>query len=86
MAHVDDREGIPVVGHVPQSSFAQEQDNHSSRFRRSYVAHYLSAQAEWMNPDPTARRGQPIMWIRGETFPDRVHEMRVLPVEEYLEP
>ena len=59
-------------------------DNHSSRFRRSYVAHYLSAQAEWMSADRSGRRGQPIMWIRGETFADKVHEVErdVLPVGE----
>ena len=33
-------------------------DNHSLRFRRSFVAHYLSAQAEWAN----GRKGQPVMW------------------------
>lgn len=37
-----------------------------------------------MNPDPSARIGQPSMWIRGETFPNRVHEVErdVLPVGE----
>jgi len=87
---VDDREGIPVpvspggVIWFHSHLLHKSTDNHSSRFRRSYVAHYLSAQAEWMNPDRSARRGQPIMWIRGETFPDRVHEVErdVLSVEE----
>ena len=60
-------------------------DNHSLRFRRSYVIHYLSAQAEWSRPD--ARNGnkrQPVMWIRGQTYPDKVHEVErdVRPVSE----
>jgi phytanoyl-CoA hydroxylase len=58
-------------------------DNHSLRFRRSYVSHYLSAHAEWARP-ASAGRGQPVMWIRGETFPDKVYEVGrdVLPVPE----
>ena len=58
-------------------------DNHSLRFRRCYVVHYLSAQAEWAHSAPShGRRGQPVMWIRGRTFPNRVHEVErdVLPV------
>ena len=44
-------------------------DNHSLRFRRSYVVHYLSAQAEWSRPAARNNRTrQPVMWIRGETF------------------
>ena len=56
-------------------------DNHSLRFRRSYVIHYLSAQAEWAKGDGTYR-GQPVMWVRGDTYPDKVHEVErdVLPV------
>ena len=50
-------------------------DNHSQRFRRSYVAHYLSARAQWSNPEK-ARQGQPVMWIRGKTYPDKVHEVK----------
>ena len=58
-------------------------DNHSLRFRRSYVSHYLSAQAEWTNSE-RKWRGQPVMWVRGETFPNKVHEVErdVLPVSE----
>jgi len=57
-------------------------DNHSLRFRRCYVSHYLSAQAKWAQSTSTG--GQPIMWIRGETFPDKVHEVQhdVLPIPE----
>ncbi len=58
-------------------------DNHSLRFRRSYVSHYLSAHAEWSSPKP-AGRGQPIMWIRGETFSGKVREVErdIVPVSE----
>ena len=60
-------------------------DNHSLRFRRSYVVHYLSAQAEWSRPAARNNRTrQPVVWIRGETFPDKVHEVErdILPVSE----
>ena len=60
-------------------------DNHSLRFRRSYVIHYLSALAEWAHPGAlNNRRRQPVMWIRGETFRDKVHEVErdILPVPE----
>jgi phytanoyl-CoA hydroxylase len=58
-------------------------DNHSLRFRRSYVSHYLSARAEWSSPEKIGA-GQPIMWIRGDTYADRVHQVEheVLPVSE----
>ena len=58
-------------------------NNHSQRFRRSYVSHYLSAQAEWFDPEK-AGKGQPIMWIRGRTFPGKVREVTrgVLPVPD----
>ncbi len=49
-------------------------DNHSGRFRRSYVSHYLSAQAERANAD-SARTGSPVMWVRGATFPGKVTEV-----------
>ena len=53
-------------------------DNHSKRFRRSFVSHYLSAQAEWANGPG---RGQPVMWVQGTTFPGKVEEVEwdVLP-------
>ena len=49
-------------------------DNHSGRFRRSYVAHYLSAQAQWADPERAAT-GVPVMWVRGATFPGKVSEV-----------
>ncbi len=60
-------------------------DNHSLRFRRCYVSHYLSAKAEWAHPAAmNGKRRQPVMWIRGETFPDKVHEIErdILPIPE----
>ena len=55
-------------------------DNHSGRFRRSYVAHYLSARAEWAAPR-AVNTGSPVMWVRGATFPGKVTEVHrdVLP-------
>ncbi len=61
-------------------------DNHSLRFRRSYVVHYLSAQAEWTRPAARDNRTrQPVMWIRGETFSDKVHEVErdIRPIPEF---
>ena len=83
-----DEDGIPVE--VPPGAVIwfhshllhKSTNNHSQRFRRSYVSHYLSAQAEWMNPE-NAGKGQPIMWIRGQTFPGKVQEVTrdVVPAE-----
>jgi hypothetical protein len=46
------------------------------------VSHYLSARAEWSSPEK-AGKGQPVVWIRGETFPGKVTEVTrdVLPVD-----
>ena len=45
------------------------------------MAHYLSAQAEWSSPDK-AGKGQPVMWIRGQTYADKIYptQMDVLPM------
>ena len=58
-------------------------NNHSQRFRRSYVSHYLSAQAEWFDPKKIGK-GQPVMWVRGQTFPGKVREVErdVLPIRD----
>jgi len=58
-------------------------NNHSQRFRRSYVSHYLSAQVEWLDPEK-AGKGQPVMWVRGRTFPGKVREVArdVLPIRD----
>ncbi len=83
-----DEDGIPVE--VPPGAVIwfhshllhKSTNNHSQRFRRSYVSHYLSAQAEWMNSE-NAGNGQPIMWIRGQTYPGKVQEVtrEVIPAE-----
>ena len=85
---VRDEDGVAVE--VPPGSVIwfhshllhKSMDNHSLRFRRSYVSHYLSAHAEWAHPASDRGRGQPVMWIRGETFPDKVHEVKrdIIPV------
>ena len=52
-------------------------DNHSGRFRRSYVSHYLSARAAWAEGAVAGRGGRmPIMWVRGETFPGKVTQVQ----------
>ena len=50
-------------------------DNHSGRFRRSYVSHYLSAHADWASPERSAG-AQRIMWVRGTTFAGKVTEVQ----------
>lgn len=61
---VDWRDGSSILGDF----------NHSGRFRRSYVSHYLSSQAEWVSPERTST-SQRIMWVRGNTFPGKVTEV-----------
>ncbi|MDP6119158.1 MAG: phytanoyl-CoA dioxygenase family protein [Planctomycetota bacterium] len=78
---VRDEDGVPVE--IPPGAVIwfhshllhKSTDNHSQRFRRCYVIHYLSAQAEWADPGLAGRRGQPVMWIRGRTFPGKVCEV-----------
>ena len=84
---VRNEDGVPVE--VPPGAVIwfhshllhKSMDNHSQRFRRSYVAHYLSAQAEWSSPENVGC-GQAIMWIRGRTYPNKVHQVEtdVLPI------
>ena len=58
-------------------------DNHSMRFRRSNIAHYISAKAEWTRPEAINRR-RPPMWIRGKTYPGMADEVLhdVMPIPE----
>lgn len=49
-------------------------DNHSDRFRRCNVAHYISAKAEWTRPEAVNKK-RPPMWIRGKTFPGKLDEI-----------
>ena len=63
---------VPLSGSIAINP--QKYNNHSQRFRRSYVAHYLSTKAEWSFPDQ-AGRGQPVMWIGSRTLPGKAHEI-----------
>ena len=56
-------------------------DNHSSRFRRANIAHYISATAEWTRPEAINKK-RPPMWIRGETYPGMGDEVQrdVIPI------
>ena len=58
-------------------------DNHSLRFRRCNVAHYISAKAEWTRPEAVNKK-RPPMWIRGETYPGMADEVEwdVIPITE----
>ena len=42
-------------------------DNHSERFRRCNVAHYISANAERI-PKKDGKNIRPVMWVRGDTY------------------
>ena len=56
-------------------------DNHSERFRRCNVAHYISAKAERV---PHKNYMRPLMWVRGKIYPtlsDGVYR-DVLPISE----
>ena len=46
-------------------------DNHSSRFRRSSIAHYISATAERV-PAQHVKIVRPVMWVRGKIYPNRM--------------
>ena len=84
-----DEDGIPVevspgaVIWFHSHLLHKSTDNHSQRFRRSYVSHYLSAQAEWQNPENTGK-SRHVMWIRGQTHPGKVQEVEreVIPVHD----
>ncbi len=58
-------------------------DNHSERFRRANVAHYINARAEWTRPDAVNKK-RPPMWIRGKTYPGMGDEVQhnVIPILE----
>ena len=84
-----DAEGIAVE--VPPGSviFFNNQllhkstDNHSLRFRRSNIAHYISAKAERV-PKKQIKQVRPVMWVRGETYGERMEPVYrdVLPIPE----
>ena len=81
MAHID-RNALVRDGKDTRSGISGIYGMHK-RFRRSYVSHYLSAQAEWFDPEKIGK-GQPIMWVRGQTFPGKVREVErdVLPIRD----
>ena len=58
-------------------------NNHSMRFRRANIAHYISAKAEWTRPEAINRK-RPPMWIRGKTYPGMADEVLrdVMPTPE----
>lgn len=58
-------------------------DNHSERFRRANIAHYVSATVEWTHPQAINKK-RPPMWIRGETYPGMADEVQwdVIPILE----
>lgn len=88
-----DEDGVPVeadpgsVIWFHSHLLHKSTDNHSDRFRRSYVSHYLSARAEWVDP-AKAGNGQPVMWVRGRTHPGCVEEVSrdLLPIPETAGP
>ena len=56
-------------------------DNHSLRFRRCNVAHYISANAERI---PGRKNIRPAMWVRGDTYSEKMEPVYrdVLPIRE----
>ena len=61
-------------------------DNHSLRFRRANVAHYISAKAERI-PKKNPKFIRPAMWIRGKIYPNRMDPVYrdVIPIPESSE-
>ena len=56
-------------------------DNHSERFRRANIAHYISAKAEWTRPEAVNKK-RPPMWICGKTYPGMGDEVQrdIIPI------
>ena len=56
-------------------------DNHSERFRRCNVAHYISANAERV-PKKNVKNMRPVMWVRGDTHSEKMEPVYqdVLPI------
>ena len=86
---VTDEDGVVVA--VPagaviwfnSQTLHKSTDNHSLRFRRANIAHYISAKAEWTRPEAVNKK-RPPMWIRGETYPGMADEVEcdVIPITE----
>lgn len=58
-------------------------DNHSLRFRRCNVAHYISGNAERI-PIKNVKNRRPVMWVRGNTYSEKMEPVYrdVLPISE----
>ncbi len=58
-------------------------DNHSGRFRRCNVAHYISADSERV-PNKNIKNVHPVMWVRGGTYSEKMEPVHrdVLPIPE----
>ena len=58
-------------------------DNHSLRFRRCNVAHYISGKAERV-PIKNVKNRRPVMWVRGDTYSKKMEPVYrdVLPIPE----
>ncbi len=58
-------------------------DNHSLRFRRCNVAHYISGDAERI-PKKHTKNMRPVMWVRGGTYSEKMEPVYqdVLPIPE----
>ena len=60
-------------------------DNHSLRFRRCNVVHYMSGNAERIpKPNQQAKHVRPVMWVRGDTYSEKMEPVHrdVLPIPE----
>ena len=60
--------------------------NHSTRFRRCNVAHYISADSERV-PHKNVKNIRPVMWVRGDTHSEKMEPVcsEVLPIPEAQE-
>ena len=58
-------------------------DNHSDRFRRCNVAHYISGNAERI-PKKDGQNILPVIWVRGNTYSEKMEPVHrdVLPIPE----
>ncbi len=58
-------------------------DNHSNRFRRCNVIHYISGNAERI-PKKQGATIRPVMWVRGETYSEKMEPVYrdILPIPE----
>ena len=61
-------------------------DNHSERFRRCNVAHYISADSERVQ-NKWVKNVRPVMWVRGDTHSEKMEPVyrNALPIPEEQE-